>query len=312
MATIANKRPAATASPRRNRERSRTSWSAWLWIAPSVILLLVFFIYPLIDTIILSLEKTDVLGDVTGFVGFKNYQTVFTDPTMLDVLKNNLIWLILATILTVGLGLIIAVLVDRVKIEALVKSMLFIPMAISAVAAGIIWRFVYIYEPKGQTQIGLLNAFTEFIKINPQAWVQNPTFSTYALIVVYVWIWTGFCMVILSAALKGVPDEIIEAAKMDGAGRLVMFWRITVPSIAPTLGVVITTMIINILKIFDIVYLMTGGNYGTNVVAMAFYQKDFLDLQEGIGSALAVLLTVVILPVMVINIQRMRAQEKIR
>lgn len=310
MATIANKRPAATAPPRRNRER--TSWTAWLWVAPTVILLLVFFIYPLIDTLILSFEKTDVLGDVTGVVGFKNYQTIFTDPTMLDVLKNNLIWLILATILTVGLGLIIAVLVDRVKIEAMVKSMLFIPMAISAVAAGIIWRFVYIYEPKGQTQIGLLNAFMEAIKINPQAWVQNPTFSTYALIVVYVWIWTGFCMVILSAALKGVPEEIIEAAKMDGASRLVMFWRITVPSIAPTLGVVITTMIINILKIFDIVYLMTGGNYGTNVVAMAFYQKDFLDLQEGIGSALAVLLTVVILPVMVINIQRMRAQERTR
>jgi alpha-glucoside transport system permease protein len=310
MATIANKRTAATAPPRRNRER--TNWSAWIWIAPAVILLLVFFIYPLIDTLILSLEKTDALGDVTGFVGLKNYQVIFTDPSMLGVLKNNLIWLILATLLTVGLGLIIAVLVDRVKIEAMVKSMLFIPMAISAVAAGIIWRFVYIYEPKGQTQIGLLNAFAGLFRINPQAWIENPAFSTYALIVVYVWIWTGFCMVILSAALKGVPEEIIEAAKMDGAGRLVMFWRITVPSIAPTLGVVITTMLINILKIFDIVYLMTGGNYGTNVVAMAFYQKDFLDLQEGIGSALAILLTVLILPVMVINIQRMRAQERIR
>ncbi|MHB8596457.1 MAG: carbohydrate ABC transporter permease [Ktedonobacteraceae bacterium] len=310
MATIANKRTAAPAPPRKSRER--TSWSAWLWIAPSVILLVIFFIYPLIDTLILSFEKTDELGDVIGFVGLNNYQVIFTDPTMLDVLKNNLIWLILATLLTVGLGLIIAVLVDRVKIEAMVKSMLFIPMAISAVAAGIIWRFVYIYEPKGQTQIGLLNAFAGLFKINPQAWIENPTFSTYALIVVYVWIWTGFCMVILSAALKGVPEEIIEAAKMDGAGRLVMFWRITVPSIAPTLGVVITTMLINILKIFDIVYLMTGGNYGTNVVAMAFYQKDFLDLQEGIGSALAILLTVLILPVMVINIQRMRAQERIR
>ena len=171
MATIANKRTAATAPPRGNRER--TNWSAWLWIGPSVILLLIFFIYPLIETLILSFEKTDELGDVTGFVGWNNYRTIFTDPTMLDVLKNNLIWLILATILTVGLGLIIAVLVDRVKVEALVKSMLFIPMAISAVAAGIIWRFVYIYEPKGQTQIGLLNAFAGLFKINPQAWVQN-------------------------------------------------------------------------------------------------------------------------------------------
>lgn len=311
MATIA-KKPAAPAPSRRGRSAEGISWSAWIWIAPAVILLLLFFIYPLINTLILSFQKTDSLGDVTGWVGWRNYQYVFTDPGMLDVLKNNLIWLILATILTVGLGLIIAVLVDRVKIEALVKSMLFIPMAISAVAAGIIWRFVYIFEPKGQPQIGLLNAFVGLFNLNPQAWVTNPAMSTYSLIVVYVWIWTGFCMVIISAALKGVPDEIIEAAKMDGAGRFTMFWRITVPSIAPTLGVVITTMVINILKIFDIVYLMTGGNYGSNVVAMAYYQKDFLDLQEGIGSALAILLTVVILPVMVINIRRMRAEERMR
>lgn len=310
MATIAKERTAVTAPPRRSWEG--ISWSAWIWIAPAVILLLLFFIYPLINTLILSFEKTDSLGDVTGFVGLRNYQFIFTDPGMLDVLKNNLIWLILATALTVGLGLIVAVLVDRVKIEAMVKSMLFIPMAISAVAAGIIWRFVYIFEPKGQNQIGLLNSFLGLFKLDPQAWVQNPTISTFALIVVYVWIWTGFCMVILSAALKGVPDEIIEAAKMDGAGRLIMFWRITIPLIAPTLGVVITTMLINVLKIFDIVYLMTGGNYGTNVVAMAFYQKDFLDLQVGVGSALAILLTLVILPVMVINIRRMRAEERMR
>lgn len=239
MATIAKERTAATTPPRRRWEG--VSWSAWIWIAPAVILLLLFFIYPLVNTLILSFEKTDSLGDVTGFVGWKNYQFIFSDPTMLGVLKNNLIWLILATALTVGLGLIVAVLVDRVRIEALVKSLLFIPMAISAVAAGIIWRFVYIFEPKGQTQIGLLNAFLGLFKLDPQAWVQSPNFSTFALIVVYVWIWTGFCMVILSAALKGVPDEIIEAAKMDGAGRLTMFWRITVPTIAPTLGVVITT-----------------------------------------------------------------------
>jgi alpha-glucoside transport system permease protein len=310
MATIAKERTAVTARPRRSREGN--SWSAWIWIAPAVILLSIFFIYPLIQTIIFSFQRTDSLGDVIGWVGLKNYQFVFTDPGMLEVLKNNLIWLVVGTTLTVGLGLIVAVLVDRVRIESLVKSMLFIPMAISAVAAGVIWRFVYTYNPKGETQTGLLNAFLGLFRIDPQAWVQNPAISTFALIVVYVWIWTGFCMVILSAALKGVPDEIIEAAKMDGAGRLTMFWRITIPLIAPTLGVVITTMVINILKIFDVVYLMTGGNYGTNVVAMSFYQQDFLNLNFGVGSALAILLTVVILPVMVINIRRMRAQERTR
>jgi alpha-glucoside transport system permease protein len=310
MATIAKGRTSVTAPPRRNWEG--ISWSAWIWIAPALILLLAFFIYPLINTIYLSFQHTDQLGNVTGFVGLKNYQTVFTDPDLLGVLKNNLIWLVLATTLTVGIGLIIAVLVDRVRIEALVKSMLFIPMAISAVAAGVIWRFVYEFAPKGDTQIGLLNAFLGNFRLAPQAWITDERFATFSLIVVYVWIWTGFCMVIISAALKGVPDEIIEAAKMDGAGRLTMFWRITIPMIAPTLGVVITTMLINILKIFDIVYLMTGGNFNTNVVAMAFYQQFFLNGNLGVGSTLAVLLTVVILPVMVINIRRMRAQERMR
>jgi alpha-glucoside transport system permease protein len=210
------------------------------------------------------------------------------------------------------LGLIVAVLVDRVRIEAVVKSMLFIPMAISFVGASVIWRFVYIYEPKGQTQIGLLNAFLGLFGVAPQAWIQNEATSTFALIVIYVWMWTGFCMVILSAALKGIPDEIIEAAKMDGAGRVTMFWRIMVPMIAPTLGVVLTTMIINVLKIFDIIYATTGGNYGTNVVAMNFYQQYFLNNNLGLGSALAVLLTIVILPVMVINVRRMRAEERTR
>ena len=310
MATIAKERAALTAPPRR-RQRG-TSWSAWIWIAPAVILLLLFFVYPFIYTIVLSVTNSDFLGNITSFVGFKHYQFVFTDPGMLEVLKNNLIWLVVATILTVGLGLIVAYLVDRVRVEALVKSMLFIPMAISAVAAGIIWRFVYVYRPEGDTQIGLLNAILGIFHVAPQAFVQNPSVSTFALIVVYVWIWTGFCMVILSAALKGIPDEVIEAAKMDGAGRVTMFLRITVPMIAPTLGEVVTTMVINILKIFDIVYLMTGGNYGTNVVAMAFYQNEFLNQNYGVGSALAVLLTLVILPVMVINVRRMRAEEKMR
>jgi alpha-glucoside transport system permease protein len=298
---------------RQGQQGPRITWSAWIWIAPAVILLLAFFIYPLIQTIILSFEKTDLLGDVTGFVGWQNYKEVFTDPDLLNTLKNNLIWLVLATILTVGLGLVIAVLVDRVKIEALIKSMLFIPMAISATAAGIIWRFVYAYVPTGNgNEYGLLNAILGIFGAAPQAWVTDQRFATFALIVIYVWIWTGFCMVIISAALKGIPDDVIEAAKMDGAGRFTMFWRIMVPMIGPTLGVVITIMVINVLKIFDVVYVVTGGNYGTNVVAVQFFQEYFLNSKYGIGSALAILLTIAILPVMVINIRRMRAEERTR
>jgi alpha-glucoside transport system permease protein len=284
------------------------SWSAWFWIAPALILLGVFFIWPLIDTVILSLENRDS----TVFVGLKNYTSIFTQPDLLSVLKNNLLWLVVATILTVGLGLLVAVLVDRVKIESIIKSALFIPMAISFVGAGVIWRFMYIYEPANTTQIGLLNAILSIFHIPPQAWTINEAFNNFALIAVYVWMWTGFSMVIISAALKGIPDDVIEAAKIDGASRWTMFWRVTVPMIAPTLGVVTTTMIINILKIFDVVYVMTGGNYNTSVVAMEFYNQLFNFGNYGVASALAVLLTIVILPVMYINIRRLRAEERTR
>ena len=300
MATVARERVVATAPP--VKEERGVSWLALLWIAPAVILILAFFIYPLIQTLVFSFQN----ADSTAFVGLKNYAFVFTDSAMLEALRNNLLWLVLGTILTVGLGLIIAVLVDRVKIEAIIKSTIFIPMALSFVAASVIWKFVYDYSP----QIGLLNAFLGLFHVPQQAWLQNPAFDNFALIVIYTWMWTGFSMVIISAALKGIPDDVIEAAKMDGAGRFTMFWRIMIPMIAPTLGVVTTTMVINILKIFDIIYVETGGNYGTNVVAYEFYNQLFNFNNYGRGSALAILLTVVILPVMVINVRRMRREEQ--
>ncbi len=307
MATMAKESVSVALPP--HKERREISWSAFLWIAPTVVLMLVFFIYPMIGTIVTSFESVDSLGNVTGFAGLKWYKNIFTTPGNLIILRNNLLWLVVGTTLTVGLGLVIAVLVDRVKIERVIKSTLFIPMALSFVAAGVIWRFVYIYEPAGQPQIGLLNAFLGLLHIPPQAWFQNEAVNNFALIAIYVWIWTGFCMVILSAALKGIPDDVIEAAKIDGASRLTMFWRVMVPMISPTLGVVTTTMIINILKIFDVVYVNTGGNYNTSVVAMEFYNQYFNFQNYGLGSALAVVLTIAILPVMYINIRRLRAQE---
>ena len=309
MATMAKERVSVAVPPRRRRD---ISWSAWFWIGPSVLLILLFFIYPMILTIVTSFESTDTLGNVTGFAGWKWYGIIFTDPAMLTVLRNNLLWLVVGTILTVGLGLIIAVLVDRVKIERVIKSTLFLPMVLSFVAAGVIWRFVYIYEPAGQTQIGLLNAFLGLFHIPPQAWFVNEAVNNFALIAIYVWMWTGFSMVILSAALKGIPDEIIEAAKIDGASRFTMFWRVMIPMISPTLTVVTITMIINILKIFDVVYVNTGGNFHTSVIAMEFYNQLFNFQNYGLGSALAVVLFVAILPVMIINVRRLRAEERMR
>ncbi|TMC20026.1 MAG: sugar ABC transporter permease [Chloroflexi bacterium] len=294
-------------SPGKRRKQDNIWWSL-LWIAPAVILLLIFFIYPLVMTIVFSFQN----ADSTRFVGLKNYQVIFTDPGMLEVLKNNLLWLILGTILTVGLGLVIAVMIDRVKIESIIKSALFVPMAISFVCAGVIWRLVYLYNPPGQPQSGLFNAILTFFNIPTQVWLINPMFNNFALILVYTWMWTGFCMVIISGALKNIPDDIIEAAKIDGANRFTLFWYIIVPMVRPTIAVVATTMIINILKIFDVVYVMTGGNYHTNVVGMEFYNQLFNFQNYGLASALAILLFLAITPIMYVNIRRMRAEEVTR
>jgi alpha-glucoside transport system permease protein len=297
---------AKSASPRGKR-RTR-SWSAWIWVAPALVLEIVFFIIPVLNTLQLSFMNKDS----TTYVGLRNYVHVFTDSSLLEVLKNNLIWLVLATVLTVGLGLLVAVLVDRVKVERVIKSALFLPMAISFVGASVIWRLVFIYQPANQPQIGLLNAILAFFGIQPQIWLIDPRFNTFAMIAVYTWMMTGFCMVILSAALKGIPDEILESARLDGAGRFAIFWRVMVPMISSTLTVVTITMIINILKIFDVVYVMTGGNYHSSVVAVEFYNQLFNFGNYGQASALAMLLMVSIIPVMYFNIRQIRQQEKMR
>jgi alpha-glucoside transport system permease protein len=283
----------------------RERLSPWIWIAPALLSLIIFLLWPLINTVYLSFMN----ADSSRFVGFKNYGIIFTSPNFIEVLENNLLWLVLGTAATVALGLVIAVLVDRVRFESVAKSTIFIPMALSFVAASVIWRFVYAYAAPGQPQIGLLNAFLGLFSVPPQTWLINSPLNNFALIAVYVWMWTGFCMVILSAALKGVPTEILEAARMDGAGELTIFFRVIVPLISPTIAVVATTMVINLLKIFDIIYVMTGGDFHTNVIAVAFYNQLFNFNNAGIACALAVLLMLVIIPVMIYNLQRFRAQE---
>jgi alpha-glucoside transport system permease protein len=286
-------------------KRKRINLAPWFWIGLALFFVVVFLIYPLLFTIWLSFLDANSIN----FVGLRNYGLIFTNPALLEVLRNNVLWLVLATIATVLLGLLIAVLVDRVRFESLAKAAVFVPMALSFVAAGVIWRFVYDYEPPGQTQIGLLNAILTALGGQPQTWLVDSRFNNFALIAVYVWMWTGFCMVILSAAIKGIPTEILEAARCDGAGEITIFFRIIVPMISPTIAVVTTTMVINILKIFDIVYVMTGGDYGTNVVAVQYYQELFNFNNFGVASALAVLLLVAIIPVMYFNIRRFRVQE---
>ncbi|HEY4037085.1 MAG TPA: sugar ABC transporter permease [Ktedonobacteraceae bacterium] len=286
------------------RPNWHSMFTPWIWIAPTIIMVAIFLFYPMLNTIWLSFFN----ANSSRFVGLDNYRYIFTSPNMLTILKNNLLWLVLGTTATIAFGLVIAVLVDRVRFESQVKAAIFVPMAISLVGAGVIWRFIYQYSAPNQPQIGLLNAIVTSLGGQPQAWLITPG-NNIALIAAYVWMWTGFCMVILSAALKSIPSDILEAARTDGASSLTIFLRITVPMISPTIAVVATTMIINILKIFDIIYVMTGGNYHTSVVAVEFYQQVFNFNRFGVGSALTVLLLIAVIPIMIINTRLLRIHK---
>jgi alpha-glucoside transport system permease protein len=263
--------------------------------------------------------------DSSAYVGLENYQYVFTNSATQSALLNNILWLVFFTILAVGLGLILAVLTGRVRYEALAKAAVFVPMAISFVAAAVIWRFMYAYRPEGFAQIGLVNAAGTNLGLEPVAWLVEQavpytdlTLSTplhtnnFALIAVGVWMWTGFAMVVLSAGLKGISTEVLEAARVDGASEWQIFWRIIIPQLSPTIAVVATTLVIQALKKFDMVWVMTAGNYGTDVVATLMYKQMFNFRDFGRAAALAVILLAAILPIMLITIRRFRRQEETR
>ena len=291
----------------------------WLYVAPALIVMTVFIVYPMITTIYLSFLNSNGTQTAAAECApgqpcwgiFENYRYALTSPIMLQAFGNNLFWIFLMVSGTIIVGLLFAVLADRVPYERAAKAIIFLPMAISFVGAGVIWKFVYDYGT-GRVQIGLLNAILTGLGMQPVAWLQTAVINNLALIVVGVWMWTGFCMTILSAALKGVPTEILEAARVDGATEWTVFRSIIVPIIMPTITVVATTMVINVLKIFDIVYVMTGGNYGTEVIANRMYQEMYSAFRTGRATAIAVVLIVVIIPFIYFNIRRFQEQEAMR
>lgn len=291
-------------------QKAQTAIRPWLWFAPAGLLLSFYLIYPTLSTIYISFFD----ANSTTFVGLENYIYSFTSSVMLGALKNNLLWLIVFTTGTVFFGLLIAVLVDRARFESAFKSAIFLPMAISYVASGVIWKLMYDYQPPGTPQTGTVNAFLTAVlpNFNPVAWLFDPSTNNIALILIGVWMWTGFSMVILSAGLKSIPTEILEAASVDGASAFQILTRITLPMLSTTIAVVITTMVINVLKIFDIVYVMTNGNLGTEVIANRMYKEMFNFRNFGRASAIAVILLLAVVPVMVYNINRFREQEAIR
>jgi alpha-glucoside transport system permease protein len=282
----------------------------WFWIAPALAFLIVFLIYPTLNTLVLSFQD----ATSKNFVGLENYAWFFGDATTLEALRNSVLWVIFMTAGVVGLGLLIAILVDRVRYESVAKTAIFIPLAISFVAAAIIWKFMYEYRPPGTTQIGTVNTIVGLIGLGPIDWIRERSFliDNFALIFIGVWMWTGFAMVILSAGLKGISTELLEAARVDGANEWQVFRGIIVPLLMPTIFVVGTTIVITALKSFDIVYTLTNGAFGTDVIARKMVFEMFTTQHFGRASAVAIVLLVAIIPFMAINIRRFREQEALR
>lgn len=277
------------------------------FMAPALLLLLVGLILPSLQTVYSSFWNS------TGsdFVGFANYVWIFTQSDGVTSVVNTIVWVLLVPTLSTLIGLAYAVFIDRTRGERIYKVLVFMPMAISFVGASIIWRFMYAYRGPEFEQIGFLNQVLVWLGGEPQQFLLNGPWNNLALIVVLIWVQTGFAMVVLSASIKGVPAELLEAAELDGANAWERFWSVTIPSIRPALIVVLTTISIASLKVFDIVRTMTGGNYGTSVLANEMYTQ-FSKFEAGRSAALSVILFILVLPIVIYNARQIKKQREIR
>jgi alpha-glucoside transport system permease protein len=305
-------------------ERLPDAWrerlQPFVFVGPAIAILIWYLALPSLRTFYLSLFGRDGPPDVgffqtftsDAFVGFQNYVAIFSERLLTEALRNNLMWIVFGSTASVISGLVVATLADRSKFERLAKSLIFLPMAISFVGASVIWNFMYELRPAGQPQIGLLNALLGTVGVNPilyDKWAAIQPWNNLFLILIVVWLQAGFAMVLFSAALKGIPEEILEAARVDGATELQVFFRIMIPYIMGTIITVWTTVVIFTLKIFDVVWVMTGGQYGTHVIATQFYRQAFTARNSGYGSAIAIVLLVTVIPVMIYNLRQFRQQE---
>jgi alpha-glucoside transport system permease protein len=306
-------------------ERLPDVWSRrflpFVFVGPAIAILAWYLAVPTIRTFYISLfdrngppAGLNILQALqsSSFVGLSNYLAVFTEPLMQQAFRNNILWIIFGSTFSVVFGLLIAVLADRSSFEKVAKSFIFLPMAISFVGASIIWNFIYEYRPVEYNQIGLLNAIVVALGGQPHAypqWVAIAPWNNLFLIVIVVWLQAGFAMVLFSAALKGIPDELLEASRIDGATEIQIFFKIMIPYIQGTIISVWTTVVIFTLKIFDVVWVMTGGQFGTHVIATQFYRQSFTNRNSGFGSAIAIVLLIAVIPVMIYNLKQFREQE---
>src|ERR1700676_3495092 len=300
---------------RRLPDKARPSVRPWIWVAPALLLVGGFLVLPAIGTVIQSFQ--DNHGNFVGLTNFGNQLSGFPTGGSWIAIRDNLFWLIFYTLGALAFGLLLAVVFDRVPNEKIVKSLIFMPMAISSVATVLIWKFMYAYQPPGQPQTGTLNfILSSVLHQDPRTWVQDTTailglfpLNNLALIGAAVWGIVGFSMVILSAALKGIPGDLLEAARVDGAGEITIFRRVIFPLMMPTVVVVGTTLVIFALKAFDVVYAMTNGNYHTDVLANRMYQLLYNSNDFGGASAGAVILLLTVIPVLIFNLRQFRAVE---
>jgi alpha-glucoside transport system permease protein len=300
---------------RRLPDKSRPAVRPWIWVAPALVLVTGFLVAPAIGTVFQSFQ--DKNGVFIGFQNFAAQLAGFPTGGAWIAIRNNLFWLIFYTLFVLAFGLLLAVLFDRVPYESVVKSLIFMPMAISSVALVVIWKFMYAYQPPGQPQTGTLNFILNTVfHQDPRTWIQDETpllglfpLNDLALIGAAVWGIVGFSLVILSAALKGIPGDLLEAARVDGAGEITIFRRVIFPLMMPTVVVVGTTLVIFALKAFDVVYAMTNGNYNTDVLANRMYQLLYNSHDFGGASAVAVILLLTVIPVLIFNLRQFRAVE---
>ncbi|MFP7572371.1 carbohydrate ABC transporter permease [Marivita sp. S2033] len=286
----------------------------WLFLVPAILALGLYLAYPVVETIRLSLTERVTQPDGTttyDFVGLANYSQMASEPKFWEAMRNNMLWLIVVPAMSTAFGLLAAQLTDRIRWGNIAKSLIFMPMAISFVGAAVIWKLVYDARPPGTEQIGLLNAIYVWMTGNdPQQWLTIPIWNSFLLMIVLVWIQTGFAMVILSAALRGIPEETIEAAIVDGASPMQIFFKIKIPQIAGTIVVVWTTITLVVLKVFDIVFAMTNGQWETQVLANYMFDKLFRANDWGVGSASAIVIMLLVTPILVWNVRNARKEMR--
>jgi alpha-glucoside transport system permease protein len=289
----------------RARTRRGERVQSYIFVLPAVLMVAVGLLYPAIRTIYESFRNSAS----TEFVGWQNYHAIFTNDELVKVLRNTALWVIVTPVAATAIGLVYAVLVDRARFERFAKALIFLPMAISLVGASLIWKFIYDYRATDNDQIGLANQVLKWIGLDTYRFLLTEPWNTFFLIVIMIWVQAGFAMTVLSASIKAIPDDVLEAARLDGASALQMFRNITVPMIRPSLIVVLTTISITTLKVFDIVRTATGGQFGTSVLAYEFYVQSFRSFNTGLGAALAVLLFLLVTPIVLYNVRQMRRLE---